>query len=264
MSSLSVDGHLGCFKIYLLQIILPWTLGCIYLFILVFSFFFFSNIYPAVELLNHMAVLFLVIWRTSILFSIVVASMCSNNILWFPFLHLLANICYLYILIIASFDEYVVLPHCGFSFLSWFTILSIFCVPCCPFVYLLMNNVGLLFRPSAHFLMGLFLFLGGNCCMSCLYKFIWAVRTVICFRHQPLINHVICRYHLPFSGFLFILPIISFAIQKLLSLIRSICLFLLYLFTLKSQIQKKYCYNLCLHILPAFCCRSFMFLGLTF
>ena len=48
---------------------LLWTLGCMYLFELVFSFF--VDIYPGVELLNHMVVLFLVFWGTSILFSIV-------------------------------------------------------------------------------------------------------------------------------------------------------------------------------------------------
>ena len=120
------------------------------------DFIFFSDMYPAVELLNHMAVLFLVIWRTSILFSIVVAPTCNttNIILWFPFLHVLANICYLCILIIASFDRYEVLP-CGFSLHfshdSWYFLCALL-----PFVYLLMNNVGLLFKPSAYFLIGLF------------------------------------------------------------------------------------------------------------
>ena len=39
---------------------LLWTLGCIYLFKLVPFFFFFKEIYPGVELLGHMVVLFLV------------------------------------------------------------------------------------------------------------------------------------------------------------------------------------------------------------
>ena len=47
------------------------TLGLMYLFGLVFSFF--SDIYPGVELLAHMVVLFLVFRQTSILFSTVAA-----------------------------------------------------------------------------------------------------------------------------------------------------------------------------------------------
>ena len=50
-----------------------WILGCIYLFELVFLFS--SDKYPGVELLNHMVVLFLIFWGTSILFSIVAIPM---------------------------------------------------------------------------------------------------------------------------------------------------------------------------------------------
>ena len=48
---------------------LPWTLGYLYLFELRFSL----DICPWVGLLNHMLVLFLVFWGTSILFSIMAA-----------------------------------------------------------------------------------------------------------------------------------------------------------------------------------------------
>ena len=66
---------------------LLWTLGCMYLFELVFLFS--LEIYSAVELLDHMAVLFLVFWGTSILFSIVAAPIYipTNRVLGFPFLH---------------------------------------------------------------------------------------------------------------------------------------------------------------------------------
>ena len=47
---------------------LQWTLGCMYYFKLEFSL----DICPGVGLLGHMAVLFIVFWGTSILFSIVV------------------------------------------------------------------------------------------------------------------------------------------------------------------------------------------------
>ena len=56
---------------------------------------FFSGIYPGVELLGHMAVLFLVFWETSILFSVVAAPsyIPTNNVQGFPFFHILTNIC---------------------------------------------------------------------------------------------------------------------------------------------------------------------------
>ena len=50
---------------------LLWTLGCMYLFELMFSFS--SDIYTLVELLDHMVFLFLVFWGLSILFSTVAA-----------------------------------------------------------------------------------------------------------------------------------------------------------------------------------------------
>ena len=61
------------------------TLGCMYLFELLFSFS--SYIYPTVESLDHMVVLFLVFWGTSILFSTVAAPVYipTNSILEFPF-----------------------------------------------------------------------------------------------------------------------------------------------------------------------------------
>ena len=48
---------------------LLWTLGCIYFFKLVFLFS--SDVYPGVELLYHMVVIFLIFCGTSILFSMV-------------------------------------------------------------------------------------------------------------------------------------------------------------------------------------------------
>ena len=47
---------------------LPWTLGCMYLFKLV-AFFFFLDMYSGVALLDHMVVLFSTLWGRSIPFS---------------------------------------------------------------------------------------------------------------------------------------------------------------------------------------------------
>ena len=56
------------------------------------SGFCFSDIYPGVELL---VVLFLVFWGNPILFSTVTAPIyiLTNSVWWFPFFHILINIC---------------------------------------------------------------------------------------------------------------------------------------------------------------------------
>ena len=59
---------LVAFMFWLLWIMLLWTLGCMCLFKLRFSL----AICPEVGLLDHIVVLYLLFWRTSILFSIVV------------------------------------------------------------------------------------------------------------------------------------------------------------------------------------------------
>lgn len=74
---------------------LLWTLGYRYLFKLMFSFS--SDIFPGVELLDHMVILFLVsYWGTSELFSTVAEPMYipTKSIWGFPLFYILANICY--------------------------------------------------------------------------------------------------------------------------------------------------------------------------
>ena len=80
---------------WLLQIVLLWTLECMYLFKLVFLFS--SNIYQGVKSLNHMVVPLLVFWETSTLFSSVAApiNIPTSSIQGIPFPHLLTNFCYL-------------------------------------------------------------------------------------------------------------------------------------------------------------------------
>ena len=57
-------------------------------------FLFSLHIYPGMELLDHMILLFLVFWESSILFSILAAkiNIPTNSVLGFPFLHILVNI----------------------------------------------------------------------------------------------------------------------------------------------------------------------------
>ena len=59
-----------------------------------FQIMVFSDISPGVGLLNHMVILFLVFWGTSILFSIVVVPICisTNSVGGFYFLHSFFNI----------------------------------------------------------------------------------------------------------------------------------------------------------------------------
>ena len=76
------------------KLMLQWIWECTYLFKFMFSFS--LDKYPEVELLDHMVVLFLIFWGTSILFFIV-AVPTSKSIISaqeFPLLHILDNICY--------------------------------------------------------------------------------------------------------------------------------------------------------------------------
>ena len=72
---------------------LQWTWGYRCLFAIVFSFP--SAKYPEVECLDHIVVLFLIFWGTSILFSIMAppSFIPTNSAQGFPFFHILTNTC---------------------------------------------------------------------------------------------------------------------------------------------------------------------------
>ena len=91
-----------------------------------------------------------------------------------------------------------------------------------------------LFRSSAHFLIGLFVFLALSC-MSCLYILEINPLSVVSF--ATIFSHS--------EGCVFTLFIVSFAVQKLLSLIGSHCLFL-FLFPLLQEVgHRGSCCDLC-------------------
>ena len=75
-----------------------------------------------------------------------------------------------------------------------------------------------LFRSFSHFLTGLFAFLGLSC-MSCLY--------ILEINSLSVVSFAIIFSHS--EGCIFTLLIIYFIVQKILSLIRSICLFIFFI-----------------------------------
>ena len=99
-----------------LYIMLLGTLGCMYLFKLLFLFF--SAVYPGVEFLGYIVVLFLVFCETSILFSTVAAPIyISTNSIWgFPFFpHPHQHLLFVFFLMTVISDRCEVMSHCGFD-----------------------------------------------------------------------------------------------------------------------------------------------------
>ena len=91
----SVDEHLGCVQIQIGNC-RQWHYehwgACIFL---ISVFIFFEYVYPGVELLGQVVVLFLVFWEISILFSTVVAPsyISTNSVQEFLWVYILNNIC---------------------------------------------------------------------------------------------------------------------------------------------------------------------------
>ena len=105
------------------------------------------------------------------------------------------------------------------------------------------------FRSFSHFLIGLFAFLGLTC-MSCLY--------ILEINYLSVIPFVIMFYLS--EGCLFTLFVVSFGVQKILSLIRSTCLFL---FPLLWEVSHRgFCFTS--SVLPMFSSKSFIISCLTF
>ena len=110
-----------------------------------------------------------------------------------------------------------------------------------------------LFSSLAHILIGSFIFLELSC-RSCLY--IFEINSLSVASFAIIFSHS--------EGCLFTLLIVSFVVQKPLSLIRSHCLFLL-LFPIFWEVgHRGSCCDLCWSVFPMFSSRSFIVPGLMF
>ena len=116
---LSVDGHLGCFHVLALVNNATMNMGVYkYLFGALLSIL--LGIYPEMELLDHIVVLFLIFRGTAILFSTVDAPFYipTNSAQGFQSFHLLVNICYfLFLKFFYSIhpNGCEMISHCGFD-----------------------------------------------------------------------------------------------------------------------------------------------------
>ena len=111
-----------------------------------------------------------------------------------------------------------------------------------------------LFRSFTHFLIGLFVFLMMSC-MSCLYIL----------EINPLSVASLANIFSHYKHCLFILFMVSFAVQKLLSLIRShLFIFVFYFITVGSGSKKILLRFMSKSVLPMFSSKSFIVSVLTF
>ena len=86
-----------------------------------------------------------------------------------------------------------------------------------------------LFRSSTHFLIGLFVLVG-----------IELHELFVYFGDEYLVGHFVCKYFLPSFGLSCFLFMVSFAVENLLSLIRSHLFILVFIFITLGDWSKQY------------------------
>ena len=111
-----------------------------------------------------------------------------------------------------------------------------------------------LFRSSAHFWIGLFVSLILSC-KSCFY--IWQINPLSIDSFANIFSHS--------EGCLFFLFMVSFAVQKLWSIIRSQLVFFVFISnTLGGGSKKNLLWFMSKSVLPMLSCKSFIVSGLIF
>ena len=175
----------------------------------------------------------------------------ANSVQIFPFFHILANIFICCLFDDSNSDKCEVISH-----LVLIRISPMINEAEHLFMYLLaiyMSLENCLFRSSDHFLLD---FLK--------YWTEWAVFMFWILSCFYVVGHIICKYFLPFCRF-FLLLMVFFVVQKLLSLSRShLFIFAFVSIALGDRAMKILWRFMSKSILPVFSSRSFLVFGLKF